>query len=358
MDWADELAMRPIDPEKGPGWVLGALPMDDGSTAVSVVFSHCLVDGGGAILTMWNVAEGRPQHFEYPRPKERVRSAAVMQDLWASLGEVPRMAKALVGLAALRFRSRRGANPAKSAAVVENSAHDDHSVVIVPSVVATVGTAEWDARAQALGGNTFSLVAGFSARIAEHLGRARRSDHLVTLVIAGNGREDLADDRGLAMTFANAEIDPGRVTSDLTGAREVIRASRERLKTEKDPIKDFLPLVPWFPRTSAKALAAEMFSYEETLPVSCSNVGDLPSQLANLDGTAAEVFFARSFDQNVMMRDLQRSHGTLVIVSGRINGKIWLAVEGYQLGAENSRERLRGLVEKTLEEFELTGSLL
>jgi len=358
MDWADELAMRPIDPEHGPGWILGILPMSDGSTAVSIVFSHCLVDGGGAIVTVWDVTRGHPQHFGYAEPRSRSYSRAVWEDLRSVLSEVPQVARALVRVAFLAFKNRRGATrPSPSIVEEEIGGADPDQIVLVPSVVATLDIDMWDARAKALGGNTYSLVAGFSARIAKHLGRVRRSDQRVTLVVAGNSREGAEDDRGLAMSFANAEIDPEIVTSDLTEAREVIRTSRERVKSEADPLMAFLPLIPWFPRTVTKKLVGAMFSYEETLPVSCSNIGDLPGQLANIDGTAAEIFFARSVDQNVTMRDLQRSHGTLVVVSGRMNGKIWLAVEAYQLGAENSKARLRALVEQTLAEFGLSAAI-
>ncbi len=55
------------------------------------------------------------------------------------------------------------------------------------------------------------------------------------------------------------------------------------------------------------------------------------------------------------MGELERSHGQLVVVSGRINGKISISVEAYQLGAENSKERLRSVVTQTLAEFGLSG---
>ena len=47
-DWADERSQLPADPERGPGWHLGVLPLTDGSTAVSLVASHYLLDGIGA----------------------------------------------------------------------------------------------------------------------------------------------------------------------------------------------------------------------------------------------------------------------------------------------------------------------
>jgi hypothetical protein len=54
---------------------------------------------------------------------------------------------------------------------------------------------------------------------------------------------------------------------------------------------------------------------------------------------------------------MERSHGQLVVVSGRINGKISISVEAYQLGAENSKARLREIAEQTVHEFGLTGEI-
>jgi hypothetical protein len=107
----------------------------------------------------------------------------------------------------------------------------------------------------------------------------------------------------------------------------------------------------------AKAFASEMFAYDDAPPVSCSNLGDLPDDIARVDGTTAEVFFARSVDQNVTLRDLRRSAGTLVVINGRINGKTWIAVEAFQLDADNSREHLRKVLDQTLTEFGLSGEI-
>ena len=91
--------------------------------------------------------------------------------------------------------------------------------ISVPSIAMYVDTAEWDARAESLGGNSYSLLAGFAAKLAEHLGRRRAGDGAVTLVIAINLRESLDDDRALAMAFANAAVDPTNVTRDLSEPR-------------------------------------------------------------------------------------------------------------------------------------------
>ena len=52
MDWSDELARLPIDPERGPGWYLAVQPLDDGSTAASIIASHVIGDGVGALMAV------------------------------------------------------------------------------------------------------------------------------------------------------------------------------------------------------------------------------------------------------------------------------------------------------------------
>ena len=356
MDWVEEEAKRPIDPVGGPGWDLGVLPMTDGSTAVSIVFSHCLVDGGGLVLTVHNAVSGTPADFGYPGPRSKSRAAALAADLRDTVREIPAGLRALTEL--VRMTAGTGGDGAPgSPRPAESDDPDLSRVVDIPSVVATVDTGVWDDRAAALGGNSYALVAGFTAKLAEHLGR-RRPDGSVTLVIAGNGRSSADDDRALAMTFANATLDPVEVTEDLSAARDSIRAAREQAKGGPDPTSKLYPLVAWSPRRTATAVAGRLFSYADSLPSSCSNLGDVPGHLANLDGTPAEHVIARSVDQNVTLRDLHRSHGTLVVVSGRINGRLWLAVEAYELGAENSRQRLRRIVEATLSEFGVEGVFL
>lgn len=354
MEWADEQAKRFIDPERGPGWVMGVQPLTDGATAVSVVSSHCLADGVGMLMTVHNAVTGATPDFGYPEVGSKVSLA---EDLRDAVREIPAGVRAARAMVADRLRSRRRGEP-RPAVPAEPQDPALDRVVDIPTVVALVDTATWDATAARLAGNSYALVAAFAAKVAERLGRARASDGTVTLVIAGNARENLAeDDRALAMSFASAVIDPHDVTKDLTAARDAIRAAREQAGGA-DPASAQFPLVAWVPRRTATAVVQSMFSYSDSLPSSCSNLGDLPGHLVNLDGTPAEIGFARAIDQNVTLRDLHRSHGTLVVLSGRINGTIFLAVEAYELGADNSRRRLQGIVEQVLAEFGIDGKFL
>lgn len=124
-----------------------------------------------------------------------------------------------------------------------------------------------------------------------------------------------------------------------------------------DPVIEMMALMPWLPSSAVKGIAELLFSYADDPPCSCSNLGDLPPDLARVDGTPAENVFIRALDTNVTLGDLERSRGQLVVVSGRINGKVSVSVEAYQLNAENSKQRLRDEVIGTLKEFGLTAQI-
>jgi len=350
MDWADELGSLPIDPEKGPGWQLAVLPLDGGSTAISIVASHVIGDGAGALMAVFEAVTGNIRNMGYEQRGSRPKSRVVLADLGRAVRDLPLSARTTVTAVKMLRDKRKDFARARAA----QSHTSDGDYVIVPSAAFQVDIADWDARAEALGGNSYSLLAGFAAKLSEYLDR-RRADGDVSLLIAINTRESLDDDRALAMAFATAHVDPTKVTVDLTESRAAVREARQKAKDEADPTRELLPLVPWLPKKTVKGIVDLMFSYSEDLPVSCSNLGDLPAELSRLDGTPAESVFIRALDTNVTTGELQRSHGQLVVVSGRINGKVSVSVEAYQLGGENTKARLRAIVAQTLEEFELTG---
>nr|WP_221218843.1 MULTISPECIES: hypothetical protein [unclassified Mycolicibacterium] len=353
MDWADELATLPIDPEHGPTWYLVVQPLTDGSTAISMVGSHVIGDGTAAGLAIFEAVTGNVRDVGYEKPGTRTRRQALVADARQVIRDLPATRKALVKGAKLVYSQRKDlAQSRKSRAGGARTGREEF--VTVPSVAIIVDVAEWDARAESLGGNSYSLLVGITAKLAERLGRRRKSDGAVTLVIAINLRESLEDDRALAMAFANATVDPEKVTVDLTESRGVVRASRQMAKDQTDPTMELFPLMPWLPKAAVKGVAEMLFSYSEDLPVSCSNLGDLPPQIAQVDGTTAEVVILRALDQNVTMREMERSHGQLVVVSARVNGKVVISVEAYEIGAENSKQRLRDLADQTLTEFGLT----
>ena len=89
--------------------------------------------------------------------------------------------------------------------------------------------------------------------------------------------------------------------------------------------------------------------------VLCSDLGHLPVALACPDGTAAEYVNLRGVDQNVTRRYIESAGGQLVVVGGRLGGKMSMSVVAYQPGGNNSKAHLRELAAHTLTEFGLTG---
>lgn len=355
MAWADEHAAMPVDPEFGPGWRMGLVPLSDGSTAVSLVISHCIADGGGGVVAVVEAASGVRREFGLPHPHSDTRLRALMRDLVQSARDIPEVARALRSAIASRFSAHPTVGDPVTVAPSPEAEGSETGCVAMPCVVLFVDTQQWDARAESLGGNSYSLLAGFVAKLSERLGRCRASDGAVTLVIAFNDRQSLDDDRAIAMSFANAVLDPAAVTKDLTPARDVIRQARQAALNTPNAALGLAPLVPWLPRSAVKGIVNSLFAYSEDVPVSCSNMGELPPIGGQIGGSLADYLVIRGVDQNVTEREMQRSKGQLVIVSGRINGKVSISVEAYQPGAENSKSWLRQAAAQTLADFSLDG---
>jgi hypothetical protein len=352
-DWLDERAQIPVDPQWGPVWHMGVLPLTDGATAVTLVGSHCIADGGGAFLTVFEAVNGINRDLGYPPPRSRPRSRAILADAKETMQGVPEVART-VAEAVRQARKRKRANPAEKkppgSAVVRPDAGE---LVHAPAITVFVDGAEWDARATALGGNSYALSAGIAAKLAQQIGRVRASDGMVTLNVPINDRT-LEDTRANAVTLGDIAVDPTNVTSDLSGIRLAIRESLQARKESPDEALALLPLIPFLPKRAVRKTADAMFNFAD-LPVSCSNLGELPTDIARADGTVAELVYARGVDGAVTKGFLEERRGLLTVITARVNGRHFLAIIAYRPGAENTKPELRELAAKILTEFELTG---
>ena len=68
LEWADGLADLPIDPVHGPAWHVVVQPLTDGCTAVSMLWSHMIGDGVGALLAIFEAVTGNTRNFGYEQP--------------------------------------------------------------------------------------------------------------------------------------------------------------------------------------------------------------------------------------------------------------------------------------------------
>jgi hypothetical protein len=364
-DWADERSQLPADPEWGPGWHLGVLPLTDGSTAVSLVVSHYVLDGLGLVAALAEAVLGNTRDLGYPPPRSRTRLRAVVQDARQTARDAPEVGRALVTAAKLarkqaRQRARRhdiARSPVSRPVARRGGNGDGDAAVVVPGIAIAVELDDWNARAQALGGAGNTLVAALAARLGEHMGRRRASDGAVTLQLPMSQRAE-GDTRAIAVSFAHVSVDPTQLTTDLHDLRASIKQALKALWETPDESPQILWLTPFMPKRALRRMA-DAIDTDPNLPVSCSNLGDMGSVVCRLDGTYAEYGVARGPRQHVTRQWLDRIGGQLNVVSLRAPplGKIFITVVAYQPGAENTKHALRELAARTLAEFDLTGEV-
>lgn len=359
-DWADERSQVPIDPEQGPGWHFGVLPLTDGWTAVTMVLSHYVVDGLGLHMVVADAVLGNRHDLGYPPSISRTRRRAAVQDARLTAREAPEVGRALVTAARLA-RKQAGArqvtarSPARRPIALRPGDGDD--AVVVPAVSIQIDLDEWDARAKALGGTGKTLIAALATKLAEGLGRRRARDGFVTLHLPMNDRSE-GDTRANAMSIATVSVDPSRVTTDLRDIRTAIKQALRTLRETPDEALQLRSLIPFTPKRALKRMVDAGLT-DPDAPTLCSNLDEFDPVVFRPDGTDGEIILTRVTGQGVTREWLELTGGQMTLQSWRVGGgsKIYFTVNAYQPGAENTKPALRELVAHTLAEFDLTGEI-
>lgn len=353
-DWADEQVALPLDPEWGPAWRLAVQPFDDGTTVVSMVLSHCIVDGSGAVISIVKAVAGVDSGLNYPPRGSRKRAQALRADLRQLGHDLPEIFRTVARFIKVAFGRRKElARPNPVPAPVSDAADAAH----VPSASIFIDVDQWDAKAASLGGNYFAFVAGFAGQIAKNLGRTRASDGAVTLMIPVNDRGDFDDTGGNVVSIANVSFDPSVVTTDLSGPRGAIRDALKTAREVPDEMVELLPLIPFVPKRGIAKMVNVAFGFTTDVPVSVSNLGDMPAEMMMADGTPARYLCFRGVDRQVSKRTLDNRGGILTVAAGRLGGKVVITVISYQPGQENTQAGLREVIAHTLGEFGLSGEI-
>ena len=353
-DWADERAQLPIDPERGPGWHLGVLRLTDGSTAVSLVLSHYLIDGLGLVLALVEGILGITRNLGYPPPHSRTRLRGVVQDARQTARDTREVARAL-GVAANLARHRRkdvAQSPASRPVALRGDDTDDQ--IVVPGITISIGLDDLDTRAKALGGTGNTPIAEFVGKLGERMGRRRAVDGAVTLQLPFSERTE-GDTRANAMSFARVSIDPTRLTSDLSDARAAIKQALSAQRETPDESLQLAWLISFTPKRALRRMDDGVVA-DPDLPVFYSNLGDV-GPANHLDGTASEYATARVTAQNESRQWLERMGGQMTVQSLRLPDTVVISVNAYQPGADNTKPALRELAARTLAEFDLTGNI-
>ncbi len=355
-DWADERSQLPIDPESGPGWRLSVLEMTDGSTAVSLVISHYVLDGIGAVLAVIEAILGLTRDLGYPLPRSRTTPRAIAQDTAQTVRDLPTLARAVVSAAGEGLRRRTDETRAARRRLAPEPP-GSHDPVVLPAVSMWVDADAWNGRAAELGGTGNTLAAGFTARLAQRMGRPLGPDGTLAVEVIVNRRTE-NDTRAVAVSFARARIDPAVVSTDLSAARASIKNALKALDDAPDQSAQMAPLAPFTPQRAWKRLV-DWALEDPDQPVVCSNLGDVGEVVTRLDGTQPAYIYARGTSQGVTRQWLERVGGQLrvLIFTAPALHKVCIHMLAYQPGTLTTKDELRALAPRTLAEFGLTATV-
>ncbi|WP_235435736.1 hypothetical protein [Mycobacterium sp. EPa45] len=358
-DWFDERTQLPIDPESGPGWRISVVPLSDGSTAISLVLSHYVIDGIGAAVAVTEALLGMSRDLGYPPPRSRSRMRAVVQDAGETARDIPAVGRAFVAAAKEARRRQQDVTHSQAQAslpaAVPTEGADD--LVIAPNTWIRLRLDDWNARAEALGGTASALAAAFTARLDRHMGRLHGDAADVRMLLTVNTRT-MDDARAVAVSFVRVGIDPATVTSDLSDARAAIKQALKDAKDTEDESAELVALTPFTPKRAWRHLIDYAVSDPER-PAVCSNLGDTGPAASRPDGRLCDAMFARGASQNVTRGWLERTGSQLQVFVGTSMemNQVGVCVRGYQPGSVTTRSQLRELAERTLAEFGLTGDI-
>jgi diacylglycerol O-acyltransferase len=348
--WLNEQADTPIDAEYGPGWHLAALPFTDGGAGVSLVISHCLIDGPGLCEALADAALGRDDPISWPAAASRRRWQAVRGDARQTARDTPAIVRAVVAAVRLARRSRGGAGAATrlaSTPLMLPAGADEP--ITLPTATIFVDADEWEARAHSLGGTSNALLAGLAARLAQRVGRVT-ADGSVALVMPVNERA-AGDTRANAFSDVPVTVDPAPVTTDLREIRAAVKQALIRYRELADEQRAMFAIVPLLPKRLVKVAGS-------ATSVVSSNLGVINPAAGRPDGTDADYFAVQNVYRGMTKAMVHRFGGQQALASGRARGQVFVAIIAYQPGRPNSNDSLRENLSSALNDFSLTGTYL
>ena len=332
--WLGEQANTPLDAEHGPGWHLAVVPF---------------TDGVGLCEALAHAASGRVDPINWPAAGSRRRWQALREDARQTAGDIPDIGRAVVAAARFARAQRGGAEPDSAPPTL--SAGADEPVTLSTATI-FLDADEWDARAHSLGGTSNTLLAGVAARLAQRAGRLT-ADGSATPSIPVNERA-AGDTRANAITNVDITVDPGLAATDLREIRAATKQALIRHQEVPDARWPLLPLVPLLPQRLIRRLVG--VATGGTTNVVSSNLGAPAPAVNRPDDTDADHFAMKSLYPGVTKAIMHRIGGVLALLSGRVNGQVFVSVLAYQPDRPNSNDVLRQDLSSALSDFSLTAS--
>jgi diacylglycerol O-acyltransferase / wax synthase len=348
--WLGEQAATSLDSERGPGWHLAVLPFTDGGAGVSLVISHCLTDGVGLCEALADAANGRHDPISWPAARSRKRRQAIREDTRQTAHDIPAIRRAVVAAARLA-RDSRGANASATGAGRPAVGADEY--ITIPTATIFVDADAWDARADALGGTSNTLLEGFAARIAQRVGRVT-ADGSVNLGMPVNERT-AGDTRANALANVDIVVDPAPAPADLREIRSATKQALIHRQEVPDERWALLPLVPLLPKRLVRQLL--YMAAGDGTSVGSSNIGVVSPAAYRPDGTDADHFAIKNLGPGVTKTIMHRLGGLLSFLSGTANGRRFVSIVAYQAGHIESKEDLLQVLSSALDDFSLTADI-
>jgi hypothetical protein len=351
--WIEQRARITVDPEWGPTFHLGVLPLDDGGTAISLVASHCVADGLGLATAIAEAVKGESREFGYPQAHSRGRWRAVSEDLTDAIRALPAVIRALIATLLILLRLSPDAKAPPPAPYRPRDGGDDDQAEL-PSVTMQTDAGAWDARARELSGSSNALCIAFAARLAHRMGRVQPDGNTVTIVLPVSERT-AEDNRANALSSITIAVDSEAVLNDLSKARADVKSQLTSLVEQPNELLAGLPLIPFTPRWLVRHTEGIAMATDQ-LPVGCSNLGNFDSVVGRIDGGDATEVSMRLAEQGITRGRIERAHGQLFCGTGTVNGSRFITVVAYQCGAENTAASTREMARSALADLHLSAT--
>lgn len=349
--WLVEQVNIPLDCERGPGWHLALLPFTQGGAGLSLVIPHCLTDGMGLCMALGGAACGRDDPMSWPAAASRRRWQALRKDTRQAARDIPAIGRGVAAALRIARDSRRSPQPATPLSTWPEGVDEP---ITLPTSTVFIDVREWDARAQALGGTSNTLLVGIAARLAQEVERVAVDGSVfvgmpVDKRITGDTRANAYDNVGVT-------VDPAPASTDLREMRAAVKQALIRHSEVRDDPRAAMACVPLLGLVPKRFLRRSGGS--AAIGINASNLGVIDPAVCQPDGTNADYFAMRLLYKNMTRARVHRAGGLQWFVSGRTNRYVFISATAYQPGRSNSAEVLRQNLSRVLGEFSLIGTYL
>lgn len=341
--WIDQQVTLPLDPVSGPAWSLSAQLLDDQSTVVSLVVSHCIADGVTIVRAVTAAVQGERRALSFPLRATYHSTRAITAELLRAARDFPATLSALISLS----KKFSAAQPARRQLKTSTSVDDRN--VSFPSCFIRVPLADWDAKEKSFGVNRLTLLTAVTAEFAKLLGRTSNGN--IHLLIPVNRRKRLSDTDANSVSIATLNVTVDTQRERLSELRRHLKSTLLKARREPDLLTSLLPLIPFVPKRAFSAATHLAMDALATLPVTCSYLGELPGDVLKIDGEVADLIACRGVDRQARVCDMEARQGVATLLAGAIPGFLLLNFVAYQPGVVTQSQHLRALTEKLLTNY-------